>query len=368
MTIRYGGVIAGQEEIDAVTEVLKGQQWSAGQVTERFERKFADYVGTDYAVATNSGSSALLLALAACVEPYRRVVIPALQFPTLYSACVWSRHDSNVVDIDPHTLNLSPERLEQWLNEGNRADIVFFVHVAGNPAGVDRIAEICKRYDMLLFEDCCEALGSTLNGKQAGSFGDIAAFSTHSAHHISTGEGGMLLTSNQEFASRVRQYRDWGRDVSHGYDKYQFIHTGFNLRPTDIGSALGLVQMDRLDKFNQARRHNHDYLADMFTEYGLGFDFPDKTPGTDPAWYTFPLLTNKRNTLEEAYREAGVETRRLLCGNLTRQPIASHKGVPERFTAAEDAWKRGMWIPVHPSVTQDDLDLMLEVAVETLHG
>jgi dTDP-4-amino-4,6-dideoxygalactose transaminase len=361
MTIRYGGVIAGQEEIDAVTEVLKGQQWSAGPVTTQFENRFANYVDAGYGIACNSGSSALLLALAS-LEPYSRVVIPALQFPTLYSACVWARHESIIMDIDPGTLNLDVEKFEQWLTDGHRADVVCFVHVAGNPAGITRIVELCRQYDMLLIEDCCEALGSISQGRMAGSFGDYAAFSTHNAHHIATGEGGMLLTKNLEQARKARELRDWGRDISRGYDKYNFIHAGFNLRPTDIGSALGLVQFDRLRQFNVARRNNWLYLANAFHKFGV--EFPSPQFGDDPAWYTFPLLTDRRDQLEKAMTEADVETRRLLCGNLVRMPIADHKGLPDRFPGAEKAWRQGMWLPVHPSVAKVDLNTIVKAAAK----
>jgi dTDP-4-amino-4,6-dideoxygalactose transaminase len=357
--IRYGGVIAGQEEIDAVTKVLQGQQWSAGKVTTEFENRFANYVGTQHAIAVNSGSSALLLALAT-LEPFKKVIIPALQFPTLYSACVWAKQESIIMDIHPDSLNLDADKLEAWLKEGNRADVVAFVHVAGNPAGIVKIAELCRTYDMILLEDCCEALGSTSQGQMAGSFGDFAAFSTHSAHHISTGEGGMLLTSDPQRAQHVRELRDWGRDIGKGYDKYQFIHTGFNLRPTDIGAALGLVQMDRLEDFNKSRRRNHAYLAEQFTR--LGCKVPVAAAGDNPAWYTMPLLTGKRYTLEVALEDAQVETRRLLCGNLVRMPIANHKGYAERFPVAEDAWKNGLWVPVHPSVSEDDLKVIVDAA------
>jgi len=363
MTIRYGGVIAGQEEIDAVTEVLQGQQWSSGPLTTQFENRFANYVGAGHAVACNSGSSALLLALAS-LHPYSRVVIPALQFPTLYSACVWCRHDSIIMDIDPETLNLDVDRFEEWLINGGRADAVCFVHVAGNPAGIVRVEALCRQYDMILIEDCCEALGSYSQDKMAGSFGDFACFSTHNAHHIATGEGGMVLTKTFENAQKVRQLRDWGRDMSHGYDKYNFVYEGFNLRFTDIQAAIGLVQFDRLPDFIQQRRYNHQYLADRFT--GLAdppvIEFPVDRIDNFSSWYTFPLLTEKRASLEKAMEEAGVETRRLLCGNLVRMPIANHKGTAERFPGAEKAWQKGLWLPVHPSVTQEDLDTIVNAA------
>lgn len=365
MTIRYGGVIAGQEEIDAVTEVLQGQSWSAGEVTARFEAKFASYVGTKYAIGTNSGSSALLLTMAACIEPFGRIIVPALQFPTLYSAASWARHYPIIMDIDPQTLNIDVGKLRSWLqNPKNRADAVYFVHVAGNPAGISEVRELCDEHGMLLFEDCCEALGSVSKGKMAGSYGDASCFSTHAAHHISTGEGGMVCTSNEEFAQKVRQYRDWGRDVSKGYDGYNFKFEGFNLRPTDIGSALGLVQFDRLSGFNAARRNNAYTLAHVLRS--LGCEVPVTHHGDSPAWYTQPVLTGLRDDLEIAMQEAQVETRRLLCGNLVRMPIANHRGSPGSFPGAEDAWARGLWLPVHPSVTKDDLQTIIDAAKKVL--
>jgi CDP-4-dehydro-6-deoxyglucose reductase, E1 len=301
----------------------------------------------------------------ASLEPYSKVVIPALQFPTLYSACVWARHDSVIVDINADTLNIDVEKFEQWLTDGGRADAVCFVHVAGNPAGVVRVRELCDTYDMLLIEDCCEALGSSSQGKKAGSYGDYAAFSTHSAHHISTGEGGMLLTKDAKRAQKVRQLRDWGRDTSHGYDKYNFIADGFNLRFTDIQAAIGLVQFDRLTGFNNIRIDNHAYLANMFRQYlGSAVQFPDDQQGDVVAWYTFPLLTEKRHSLEKAMGEADVETRRLLCGNLVRMPVANHKGLPERFPGAERAWQQGVWLPVHPSVSKADLGVIAAAALK----
>ena len=346
-----------------MTAVLRTQQWFAGPITTQFENRFANYVNTGHGVACNSGSSALLLALAS-LEPYSKVVIPALQFPTLYSACVWCRHESIIMDINPETLNLDVDKFEQWLADGGRAEAVCFVHVAGNPDGITRVAELCQQYDMLLIEDCCEALGSTSQGRMAGSFGDYACFSTHNAHHIATGEGGMVLTKTLTRARKVRQLRDWGRDTSKGYDKYNFIFDGFNLRFTDIQAALGLVQFDRLPEFNNKRIDNHAYLVDMFSRYvGTAVEFPDDQPGDTVAWYTFPLLTDRRDELEKAMEKADVETRRLLCGNLVRMPIAAHKGSPERFLGAEKAWKQGLWLPVHPSVSKADLGVIVQAAL-----
>lgn len=363
--IRYGGIIAGQEEIDAVTDVLRGQQWSAGKLTAEFETQFAGYVGQPHAVAANSGTSALLLAMS-CLPPGSRVVMPALQFLTLYSAALWCRLEPVLLDIDPDTLNLSPDALQEWLEAGNTADAVAFVHVAGNPGGIGKIASLCHGRGMVLIEDCCEALGSTSNGRQAGSFGDLAAYSTHSAHHISTGEGGMLLASGLMLATRARRVRDWGRDMTQGYDGYTWLDAGLNLRPTDIAAALGLTQMKRLDGFIAARRANGNHLARMLVD--LPFDMPAAHPCDEPAWYCLPLLTDDRDDFIKAMTAAGVETRRLLCGNVARQPVASGAGSPESWPAADDAYHRGLWLPVHPLLTPDDLDVITGTARQFWQG
>jgi perosamine synthetase len=357
--IRYGGIIAGQEEIDAVTGVLRGQQWSAGDLTRQFEAAFAVYAGQPYGVMANSGTSALLLAMS-CLPPGSRVIMPALQFLTLYSAAKWCRLEPVLLDIDPGTLNLSPLALAEWLDRGNKADAVAFVHVAGNPGGVGNIADLCERHGMVLIEDCCEALGSTSQGRQAGSFGDLAAFSTHSAHHISTGEGGMLLARTAEHAARARRVRDWGRDMTAGYDGYTWLDLGLNLRPTDIAAALGLVQMGRLQGFIDKRRANEKHLADGLA--GLPCDVPPAQRGDEPAWYARPVLCDARDGLIAAMGKAGVETRRLLCGNVTRQPAAKGAGPPSSWPVADNAYHRGLWLPVHPLLTPDDLDVIVAAA------
>lgn len=350
--IRYGGIIAGQEEIDAVTEVLRGQQWSAGPVTARFEEAFAEYVGQPHAVAANSGTSALLLAMS-CLPPGSRVVMPALQFLTLWSAAKWCGHEPVLLDIDPDTLNLSAPALRDWLDTGNHADAVAFVHVAGNTGGIAEVAGLCVNRGILLIEDCCEALGSTSKGRQAGSFGDLAAFSTHSAHHISTGEGGMLLARSPERASRARRVRDWGRDMTQGYDGYAWLDAGLNLRPTDIAAALGLTQMGRLDGFIKARRANEKRLADRI--WDLPCTLPAARDGDEPAWYCRPVLSGDRDALVKHLEAAGVETRRLLCGNAARHPVTA-AGDPSSWPVADDAYRRGLWLPVHPLLSERDVD------------
>ena len=350
--IRYGGIIAGQEEIDAVTEVRRGQQWSAGPVTARFEEAFASYVGQPHAVMCNSGTSALLLAMS-CLPPGSRVVMPALQFLTLWSAAKWCGHEPVLLDIDPETLNLSSGTLGRWLAAGNKADAVAFVHVAGNPGSIGDIAALCALHGMTLIEDCCEALGSTSGGRQAGSFGELAAFSTHSAHHISTGEGGMLLARDSGNAARARMVRDWGRDMSHGYDGYSWLYAGLNLRPTDIAAALGLVQMERLDGFIRARRANEKRLADRI--WDLPLTLPAVRDGDEPAWYCRPMLCNDRDALVKHLETSGVETRRLLCGNAARHPVTA-AGDPSSWPVADDAYHRGLWLPVHPLLSERDVD------------
>jgi CDP-6-deoxy-D-xylo-4-hexulose-3-dehydrase len=361
LDLRYGGIISGDEEIAAVTAVLKSQDWACGKITREFEDAIAAYMGLPHAVFVNSGSSGLLAALH-CLPRGSTVAMPALQFPTLYSAALWCGLRPIVCDIDPDTLNMSMQTLLEAC-EGRRADAVAFVHIAGNPAGIAEIANFCHEENVLLIEDCCEALGSTSQGQKAGTFGDISVISTHGAHHITTSVGGVAFTSNGSYAQQMRRLRDWGRDIDFS-GSYEFITCGLNLQPSDIQAALGLVQLSRADDFISARRRNHAALARELT--GVVY-FPEALPGDDPSWFTFPFLTTDRDSVAEELAAYGIETRHLLCGNLARQPMT--EGLrPEDYPNADEAWRDGLWLPVHPRHSEEDMTRAGKIAREILIG
>ena len=288
LRIRYGGVVAGQDEIDAATAVMRSQGWACGQVTRDLETALAAYMGLPHAVFLNSGTSGLLAAMR-CLPEGSGVVMPALQFPTLYSAAIWCGLRPILCDISLDTLNMTGESLEKAL-AGSNADVlaVAFVHVAGNPAGIADVARICEDRGLILVEDCCEALGSESGGRLAGTFGDISVISTHAAHHMTTAVGGCAFTTREWAAVRMRRLRDWGRDID-GSGSYHFLEAGLNLQPSDIQAAIGLVQLGRLEEFGARRRANYAALAGQLAGAAR---LPGPGPDDDPSWFALPLLTS----------------------------------------------------------------------------
>lgn len=353
--ISYGGVIAGQEELDAVTEVLRGQGWASGEKVAEFERAAAAWQGRALALFVNSGSSALLLALATLPRG-TKVAMPALQFPTLYSATVWCGLVPVLVDVDD-SLNMDPERLRDAARRHPDLRAAAFVHIAGNPSNVAGVAEVCGIYGLTLIEDICEAFGAAAGSTLAGNFGKISATSTHAAHQISTGEGGLVFTDDEAAWAKMRRLRDWGR--SYGaralpgyYPNYVFSELGLNLHATDIQAALGLVQLTRLDWFVKARRVNWETLRGATED--LPITVPRVDAGCQPSWYTFPLLTADRDRLIFHLDERGIETRPIVAGNMARQPMSPQPD-PSRWPVADDVFRRGLWVSVHPRLSAEDV-------------
>ena len=353
MTISYGGVIAGDEEIAAVTEVLRSQGWACGPKVAEFEAAAAAWQGRKRALFVNSGSSALLLAMAALPER-SRVAMPALQFPTLAAAAKWCGHEIEILDIDD-SLNLDPE----WLEEAN-VNAVVFVHVAGNPTNIDHVARTCTARGIKLIEDACEAFGGLgPNGMMVGNYGDIACVSTHAAHQIATGEGGLVFTDDEDVYLGMKRIRDWGRaygeaEIPGYYEHYTFSQFGLNLRNSDIAAALGLVQLKKLDDFATKRWRNYEWLR---AKMGLlPVALPRVVKPSVPSWYTFPLLTYKRDKLRKHLAACDIETRTLLTGNITRQPMWRGMAVETEHPNADRAMREGLWFSVHPKLTTADLD------------
>lgn len=350
--IRYGGIIFGQPEIDAVTEVLQSGNWACGPVTAQFEEKAAAWQGRRHALFVNSGSSALLLAMAALPDA-SRVAMPALQFATLYSAAVRMGHTPVLVDIDD-SLNMNPAELANA-----PADAAAFVHMAGNPSNICDVRQVCAERGMDLIEDACEAMGSRANGRLAGNNGLASAFSTHGAHHICTGEGGLVFTDDEYAYARMRSLRDWGRAQSGTaldgyYPGYVHSEVGFNLHASDMQAALGIVQLDRADAFIAARKANWQALSELTA--GLPLQVPDVDAGCAPSWYTFPMLVaaHERNALIGCLHEAGVESRPVVAGNMARQPVCPDD--PRDFPVADKWFAGGLWVSVHPVLTPGDLE------------
>jgi CDP-6-deoxy-D-xylo-4-hexulose-3-dehydrase len=261
-------------------------------------------------------------------------------------------------------------------------------HTLGNPFDCAAVADFCRRHDLWLVEDCCDALGATCGGKHVGQFGDVATCSFYPAHHMTMGEGGIVFTDSPKLEKLVESFRDWGRDcwcepghddtcgkrfdwqlgdLPHGYDhKYIYSHIGYNLKLTDMQAAVGVAQLDKLDGFIAARRKNFARLRAGLAPLEDVFVLPDATPGSEPSWFGFPLSVRPtarftRRDLVRHLDEQKIGTRQLFGGNLLRQP--AYHGRPQRVAGdlpgADYIMRHTLWLGVYPGLTDAHIDHVL---------
>jgi CDP-6-deoxy-D-xylo-4-hexulose-3-dehydrase len=335
----------GWEEVWEALESLLSAQVTMGKKVQRFETMFAEYIGVKHSVMVNSGSSANLLALSVLTSPLLagrlrpgdEVVTPAVTWATSIFPILNVGLVPVLVDVDLDTFDLIPEEVEKAIGPKTRA--ILLVHLLGNPCDMDRIGAIARRHNLLVIEDACEAHGAEYAGRKVGSFGDIATFSFFFSHHITTIEGGMLLTNNDEYAELARMLRifGWVRDLEAGDaiaqqhpetdPRYLFVSTGYNLRPTEIQGAFGIHQLGKLERYIEARRENARYWS---TTLGAlpHLHVHRETEGTRHVWMGYPLLVRPDAPFSRkelmAYLEAKqVETRPIMAGNMDEQPAMS---------------------------------------------
>jgi len=389
-----GKVLFPQDFATLVDACLDG--WlTSGRFTKDFERALASFVGTRSALMVNSGSSANLVALSSLtskklgkdmLRPGDEVVTVAMGFPTTVNPIVQNGLIPVFVDIDSNTHNIDVTQLEEAKSEKTRA--VMIAHTLGNPFDVRAVQDFCKRHDLWLIEDSCDALGSEFQGKRTGSFGDLATLSFYPAHHITTGEGGAVLVRSPLVKKQVESFRDWGRDcyceTGHdntckkrfewqlgslplGYDhKYIYSHIGYNLKATDLQAALGFSQLDHLPTFVEKRKSNFRYL-----EAGLGalpeIEVASATPGSDPSWFGFPITLRSDSGLDrtELLRfldERKIGSRLLFAGNILRQP--AYRDIQYRaignLANTDRVMESSFWIGVYPGLKSEMLDFVIE--------
>lgn len=378
-----------QEEIDAAKAVLDSGFVTMGDRCREFEAAFAKYLGVRNAVMVNSGSSANLLAAFTManplcplggrrrIEPGCEVIVPALTWSTTVWPFVQAGAVPVFVDCDPHTLQMQPDAIEAAITP--RTAAIAIVHVLGGAVDVPAVRKIADDNGLWLFEDTCESLGVLWEGKQVGSFGHLGSFSFYFAHHITTIEGGMVVTDDDSLADLMRAIRAHGW-IRHMHDaathaaaypeideRFLFITTGFNLRPTEINAAIGLVQLTRLDDFNRCRRDVakllDDGLQDLSTSGVLKPMVFDKR--CTPAPFGYPVLcrsTEERNALQRHLETNGIETRPVICGNLARQPALKHveHRLSGNMTGADTVMDCGLYWGTHPMMTSDDVSYIIE--------
>ncbi len=369
---------------------------TAGRFSDEFERKFARRIGVRCARLVNSGSSANLLAVSVLtsptlgdrqLKPGDEVITLAAGFPTTINPIIQNRAVPVFIDVQLGTYNADVSMLEEALSPRTKA--VIFAHTLGNPFDLDTVTAFTRKHNLWLIEDCCDALGSTHQGRNIGTFGDLATVSFYPAHHITMGEGGCVLTDKPPLDRLVESFRDWGRDcwcapgkdntcgkrfdwqlgtLPCGYDhKYTYSHIGYNLKVTDMQAAVGVSQLEKLDAYISARRKNFDTLKSGLESLQHVFLLPEATPGTDPSWFGFPLAVKPESGLTRdqvtRYLESRkIGTRLLFGGNLVRQP--AYKDVDYRVIGnlenTDYVMNNVFWIGVYPGLNESMLQYMLQ--------
>ena len=373
----------GEEEVIEAVDVLLSQNVTMGRRVRAFEAAFAEFIGCEHAVMVNSGSSANLLAIATLssrtvagsLHPGDEVIVPAVTWATTVTPILQLGCVPVFVDIDPHTLNLRPGDLEGALSPRTRA--IFAVHLLGNPVQMGAVIDVARRHGLWVLEDTCESLGSLIDGKRAGGIGDIGTFSFYFSHHITTVEGGMLVTNDERIANVARSLRahGWTRDMTDRAEieaanpwidpRFLFVHAGYNLRPMEIQAAFGLVQLRRLEEFNEARRRNAQRLIAALSHLEGDLEFIAEAEGGRSTWFGFPVMVKDAQTrvaLSGHLEERGIETRPIVAGNLAVQP--AFRGSPHRTVGslanATAIGQRGLFIGNHPNLDDRRVDHIVE--------
>ena len=390
------GKFFGVQEI-ASAMVAAGQFWlTSGRHTEEFESKLAKRMGVRHAFMVNSGSSANLVALSALTSkrlgerrllPGDEVLTVAAGFPTTVAPILQNGLVPVYVDIELGTYVANTGALEAAI--GPKTKAIMMAHTLGNPFELDSVMALAKKHNLWVIEDNCDALGGTYDGKNLGSFGDLSTLSFYPAHHITTGEGGAVLTKKPALKPIIESFRDWGRDcwcapgkdntcmkryewqlgeLPEGYDhKYTYSHLGYNLKSGDIQAAIGLTQLDRLDTFIELRRRNWTYLFDGLKDLEEYFVLPKATEHSDPSWFGFALTVKPggpktRNEIVQELNDKKIGTRLLFGGNLLRQPafIGTPRRVIGDLVNTDRIMNDTFWIGVWPGLSLEMLDYVIE--------
>jgi CDP-4-dehydro-6-deoxyglucose reductase, E1 len=369
----------GPEEIISAVDSLLDLKLSQGKKVLTFEQDYARYVGTKHGVAVNSGSSANLLALAALIEagrvkPGAEVIVPSATFTTVISPILQNGLVPVYVDVDPQTYNIMPAAIEAAITPNT--GLIMPVHSLGCPADMHAIMEIAKKHKLPVLEDCCEAHSALIGGKMVGSFGTVGTYSFFVAHNMTTGEGGMIMTNDDELDTILRSMREFGRmrnydpkkprfsyndEFLHDYDeRYVFERIGYNVRMSDIHASLGIEQLRRLPGLNERRIENVKYYLAELARHKEHLQLPTVPQGGFHSFYGFPILVRKdapfaRAELVRFLESRGIETRAFMGGHLAVQP--AYREQPGRMHGAlantELVFNHAFFIGCHPNITDD---------------
>lgn len=403
------GKLLGFEEMANMIDATLDMWLTAGRFNDTFETEFAKYLGVKYALTTNSGSSANLLAISALtshklgerrLKKGDEVITVAAGFPTTVNPIVQNGLVPVFVDCEIDTYNIDVTKIEQAVSDNTRA--IFIAHTLGNPFELNKIKEIADKYGLWIIEDSCDALGAEYEGQKAGTIGHIGTYSFYPAHHITMGEGGAVVTNDKELYRILMSFRDWGRDcfckpgkddtckrrfqmqlgnLPYGYDhKYTYSHTGYNLKITDWQAACGVAQLRKLPDFLKKRSENALYMNQKLNDLSKYLILPQVNGNVKPSWFGYlisvkPEAPFTKQALVEYLEKNGVGTRQLFAGNILRQPMFVESEIPMRIGNSDlifsnelndDYYKllpntdfimnNTFWVGIFPALGEKELD------------
>lgn len=386
------GKLLGAEELQFMVDAALDGWLTTGRFNAEFEKKLAAFIGVKHLITVNSGSSANLVAFSTLTSPELgeraiqkgdEVIGVAAGFPTTVNPILQFGAVPVFVDVDPLTHNIAAEKIEAAISPKTKA--IMLAHSLGNPFNLDVVTALCKKYNLWLVEDCCDALGSTYRGQMVGTFGDIATLSFYPAHHITMGEGGAVFTKHDELKTIAESFRDWGRDcycapgkdntcgkrfcqklgdLPQGYDhKYTYSHLGYNLKITDMQAACGLAQLEKANDFVAARKKNFAFLKERLKSCEEFLHLPQATEHSDPSWFGFSMTLKSnapfsRLDLLTYLDQNKVGTRLLFAGNLTRQPymVGANYRVSCDLMHTDNVMNNTFWIGVQPALNPEMLE------------
>jgi CDP-6-deoxy-D-xylo-4-hexulose-3-dehydrase len=397
------GKLIGAQELKYMVEASLDGWLTTGRFNAEFEKKLAAFIGVKHLITVNSGSSANLVAFNTLTSPKLgeraikkgdEVIGVAAGFPTTVNPILQFGAVPVFVDVDRVTHNIDTSKIAAAI--GPKTKAIMLAHSLGNPFNLDVVTALCKKHNLWLIEDCCDALGSTYRGQMVGTFGDIATLSFYPAHHITMGEGGAVFTKHDELKTIAESFRDWGRDcycqpgkdntcgkrfcqqlgsLPCGYDhKYTYSHLGYNLKITDMQAACGLAQLERASEFIQARKDNFAFLKVRLKDCEEFITLPEATEHSEPSWFGFPITLNEncpvtRLDLLTFLDQKKIGTRLLFAGNLTRQPymFGANYRISGKLINTDIVMNNTFWIGLQPNLSEEMLDYS-ETKIENYLG
>lgn len=394
-SLSYGGRVFDELEMKNLVDSSLDFWLTAGRFNKQFEKEYAEFLKLKFALLTNSGSSANLLAFSALtspklgnrrVNPGDEVITVAAGFPTTVAPIIQNGAIPVFIDVELGTYNIIVDEIEGAITSKTKAIMV--AHTMGNPFELDRVMEIANKYNLWVIEDNCDALGSTYSGKLTGTYGHIGTSSFYPPHHMTMGEGGAVYTNDAQLKMIIESFRDWGRDcwcpsgcdntckkrfgwelgsLPYGYDhKYTYSHIGYNLRVTDMQAAIGIEQLKKVPSFVQARKNNFRQLLNGLQDLSDYFILPRATVNSDPSWFGFVLTIQDnvkftRNEIVSYLEQNRIQTRMLFAGNLIRQPAFQNVNyrVHGELKNTDKILNDTFIVGVYPGLTSEMIDYVI---------